>query len=90
MKETKITVTQGDEPIEIAMLADSIVAISEGIKKLRNTRLKDDALYLLIQHACPVIKNGYGESKKISVKQIKVVFAGIESLRSTYLKTGAK
>lgn len=88
MKKTQITVKQPDEPVELEILADSIVAISQGIKKLRSTRLKDNTLYLLIQHAAPSI--GKYNSRKPSITEIRAVFDGIESLQKAHLKPEAK
>lgn len=82
----RVTHTEStDVPIEV--LAESIVSMSQGIKKLRAGKLNDRALYLLIQGAAPYpIANG----KPLTIAQIKAVFAGIESLEATYLKKGAQ
>lgn len=46
-RETKINVAQDENaPIQLEVLAASIVAVSEGVKKLRATAMKDDALYI--------------------------------------------
>lgn len=51
---TKITVKQDEnKPVLVEVMAEAIVAISEGIKKLRSGPLNDRALILLIQNAAP-------------------------------------
>lgn len=83
MPETKVKVKQPDEPIAVEVIADAIIAISEGVKKLLKSRLKDSALFLLIQHAAPAV--GYN-SRKPTIAEIKAVIAGIEGLRREHLK----
>lgn len=73
---------QKEVPTEV--LADSVVAIAEGVRKLRSGRLSDNALFLLIQHAAPGVgSRGY---KPLSLKTIKAVFAGIDALEATYIR----
>lgn len=77
-----ITVRQNpDKEVPTEVLADAIIAISEGVKKLRAGRLTDKALYLLIQHAAPSVGN-----KPLSQKEIKAVLEGAESLARTFIK----
>jgi hypothetical protein len=83
----KVSVIQAQPPtkeVPTEVLAASIVAISDSMKKLRAGRLTDRALYLLIQDAAPTLQGR--PPKKISMKEIKAVFAGIESLESTFVK----
>lgn len=80
--KTQVKVKQPDEPIEVEVIADAIISIAAGIKRLKSSRLKDGALYLLIQHAAPTNHKG----RKPSLGEIKAVFTGIESLQRTYLK----
>lgn len=85
----KIKVLQHEEKekqVPIEVLADSIVQISQGIKKLRSGRLNDRALMLLIQHAAPNVSARSRLYTPLSIKAIKAVFEGIESLEATYLK----
>lgn len=83
MKST--IVKQNDEAkVPTEVLADSIVAISAGIKKLRGGRLNEKALLLLIQHAAPTIA-----SQRIPISEIRHVLDGIEALEKTYLKKKA-
>ncbi len=76
-----------DNPIPTEVIADSIIAISDGIRKLRAGRLNDNALFLLIQHAAPNPHSGrFGSPRSLSIKDIRAVINGIESLEKTYLK----
>jgi len=82
----KITVKQpADKPeVPTEVIADAIIAISEGVKKLRQGRLTDSALYLLIQRAAPNV--GKYNSTPVSITYIKSVMQGMESLEATFLK----
>jgi hypothetical protein len=82
----KATVKQVPEKeIPTEVLATSIVSISEGIKKLRAGRLTDRALWLLIQDAAPSVGGKFGNAK-LSMKEIRAVFEGIESLERVFIK----
>jgi hypothetical protein len=86
----KIAVKQITESeVAAEVLAESIVAISSGIKKLRTSRLNDKALFMLIAHAAPNV-GGSRMSKPVSQREVKAVIEGIESLEATYLKKPAK
>lgn len=85
MPETKVKVKDGDEPIEVEVIADAIVAISEGMQRLRRSRLKDNALFLLIQHAAPYVQHS-GRYSKPTITEIKAVIAGIEGLKKECVK----
>lgn len=60
-------------PTEV--IAQSIVEIAEGIRKIRQTRLNDKALFLLINKA-----SGVG------IKEIETVLTTIGNLEYLYLK----
>lgn len=79
---TKVIVTQKPDADEVPteVLAQSIVAVSDGIKKLRAGRLNDRALILLIQHSA---------TYKLPQVQVKSVLDAIEGLAATYLKKPA-
>lgn len=82
----KVAVKQiaGNEvPAEV--LATAIVSISRGIKALRETRLNDKALYMLIAYAAPNV-GGQRNAKPLGQRDVKAVIEGIESLEATYLK----
>jgi len=84
MKEIRTVIKDGDKPEVIEVMEKSIISISEGIKKLRSTRLNDKALFMLIAHASP----SYGQypKTKICVRDVQAVIEGISSLESMYLK----
>jgi len=78
-----------EKPVPVEIIADSIVSISDGLRKLRAGRLNDRALILLIQHASPMA--GAGRLRKpISAKEVRAVLEGIESLEREYLKPKPK
>jgi len=72
----KVSVKETEAPTEI--IADSIVSISEGIRKLRSGRLNDRAIVILIHHVC-----GIGQ------REIRSVLDAMETLESNYLKKRA-
>lgn len=81
----KVIVKQAPEKeVPTEVLAASIVALAEGMRKLRAGRLTDKALFLLIQHAAPNV-GGRGYSP-VSIKDIKAVFQGIENLEAEFIK----
>lgn len=86
----KVVVKQNPEKeVPTDILAENIVAIAHGIRKLRSGRLADRALFLLIQDAAPSVGGRLGRSP-ITVKQIKSVFAGIDALEINYVRKQAK
>lgn len=92
MKQTKDIVVKNDSEntVPTEVIAESIVTIAEGMKKLRSGRLNDRALLLLIQHAAPNLPtNGYGNTAKVGMREIKAVIEGLESLEATFLKKKA-
>lgn len=81
----KVTVKQDEvKPVPVEVLADSIVAISDGVKKLRSGRLNDRALMLLIQHAAPNVGGRYNQGQ-VPMKHVRAVIEGMESLERVYL-----
>ena len=85
MKQVEIKQNE-ENVISMEVLADNIVSISEGIKKLLNTQINRKTLLILIHEACPKAGVGYKKSKP-SVKEIDAVLQGIENLKSKHLKT---
>lgn len=77
-----------EKPVPVEVLAESIKAISDGVKKLLAGPLNERALVLLIQHAAPAIGK-YG-STKVGMTEIKAVIEGMGSLEATYLKKKVK
>ena len=72
--------------IAAEQLANAIVAIDAGIKALRATRLNEKALEILIQHASPSITVNGRQEGRVSIREVRAVLSGLDSLRSTYLK----
>jgi hypothetical protein len=66
-----------DQEVPTEILATEIVAISQGIKKLRATKLNEKALLILLQHAIP---------GTIAIKTIKAVIDGLGDLERQYVK----
>ncbi len=74
----KTTVKQNEQnPVTVEVLAESIVSISSGIKKLLDGPINERGLMLLIQHAAPTT---------LAIREIKSVLRGIADLEKTYLK----
>lgn len=76
----RLKVVQPAPPVEevaAEVIASSIVQIADALRKLRNTRLNDRALVLLIQNAAV---------GSVSQRDVKNVLAGIAALEATYLK----
>ena len=83
MSKVKVSQAEDQKEVPVEVIAQSIEAISVGIKKLRAGPLNDKALILLIQHATPLLSYG----KRVGTTEIKAVLTGIESLEKTYLKS---
>jgi hypothetical protein len=90
--EREVVVKQDEQkPVPVEVMADAIVAISQGMKKVMAGPLNEKAIVLLIQHAAPPYRYGM-QSKKVGTVEIKCVLEGIQGLERTYLKAkpGAK
>ena len=75
-------------PVAVEVLAESIIAISQGVKKLIAGPLNETALLLLITHACPPpITNS---SQRVGQRDVRAVLAGIVALEKEYLKPASK
>lgn len=86
MKKSTVTVKQPDtDEVPTEVLAESIITIAQGIRKLRNGRLNDRALFLLIQDAAPSVGSRYGRTP-VSLKEIRAVIDGIDSLEATFIR----
>lgn len=80
IKPTTIIQDESDHvPAEI--LATSIKAIAEGVRRLRSGPLNKRCLMLLIQHSAPTYRGG----KRIAINDIEMVFDGIDNLERAYL-----
>jgi len=54
-------------------------SIQDGVRMIRESGISDDALFLLIQRASP--SYGYRPAKKVSIRMIKAVIAGMDALK---------
>jgi hypothetical protein len=76
MKRTRVSVVQdAEKPVEVSVLAQSIVDISAAAKRLAQSGLSRKAVVILLAHHC-----GLGQGT------VKAVLDGIEELQATYLK----
>lgn len=79
------TVKQNEErPVPVEVLAESIKAIAESVRKLRAGPLNEKALVLLIQHNTRGA-GAYG-SGKVGTTEIRAVLDSMDSLEAAYLK----
>lgn len=68
-----------EKPVSVEVIVDAIVAIGEGVKKLRPGRLNDKAIVLLIARAIP-------RTYQVSETTVCLVLDGMESLEKQFLK----
>jgi hypothetical protein len=83
MRKVNVKVVQKDEKnptVHVEVIAEAILRMSDGIKKLRSGPINDTGLMLLIQHAAP---------RSLSIVNIRAVLDGIQSLEKTYLKNSS-
>lgn len=75
---SKVNVVQreNEEPIVAEVIADSIVAISDAMRRIENTRLTRAALITLI-HA----------NSKVPKRDIELVLNNLSELEATWLKS---
>lgn len=87
---SKIIVKQKPEAeVAVEVLADAIVAMSAGIKKLMSGPLNEYALVLLIQNAAPSV-GGKWNKAPLTQRDVKAVLQGLQSLEATYIKKPTK
>lgn len=85
-KPSQVKVVQNPEsPVATEVIAEAIVAISQGVKKMLAGPLNESALILLITNATPSVGRGYRKTV-VSARAVKAVLAGMESLEREYLK----
>ena len=65
------------EIIPTEVLADSIVEIAGAMKKLKDSRLTERAVHVLIKDACP---------SHIGMTEVKAVLKALNELESLYIK----
>ncbi len=82
----KIVTVKQDPAKEVPteVLADAIVTMAEGVRRLRAGRLNDKALCMLIAHAAPSLPGR--PPKPVSMREVRSVLDGINALEATYLK----
>jgi len=81
-----VVVTQDPEnEVPTEVLATAIIAIAEGVKKIRAGRLNDAALTLLIREASPTVGRQYGRVK-LSIGHVRAVLDGMAALESSYIR----
>lgn len=89
MSKVKIVLPEGlkESVAAVNVVAESIAAISEGMKTLKSGPLTEEAIILLIQ-ANARVKSSSGKVVKLAItpKVIKSVLDSMESLKETYLK----
>jgi hypothetical protein len=76
-----------DNPPPVELIAEAIVAISQGVRELRKSRLTGKALLLLIQHAIPT--SGRPPTRPTQ-RDIQAVLDALEDLERIYLKPKGK
>lgn len=85
-KKAEVKIVQSEtKPVTIEIIATSIKAIADGVRKLRQGPLNDRAIYLLIQNASPKVGGRYG-NQQVGMTEIRSVLEGMESLDRQYLK----
>jgi hypothetical protein len=85
----KIAVKHPEPPakeVPTEVLAASIVAISQGVRRLRSGSLNDRALVLLIQDAVGGVGPERGPKKQLTQREIKAVLDGIQDLEKTFVR----
>lgn len=70
-----IKVKQSEEPIAAEVMAQAIVDIGEGMKRISRSPLRRDALVTLLNH-----------TTKVGRKEIEYVLNSLEDLEGLYLK----
>lgn len=76
---TGINVVPSDPPVAADVLAQAIVDISEGMKKLNASRLTRDTIILLLH-----------DSSHVGKRDIGYVLASLDQLERTFLKPKVK
>lgn len=85
-KQLFIVKNSETDPLPTEVIAQSIKAVADGVRKIRSSGLTDRGLFVLIQHAAPPFSNG----RRLSLAEVSTVFDGIEALERTYLKPKKK
>lgn len=80
-----VRVKQTDQPVDTEVLAEAIVAIAAGMRKLMQTRLSERTLCMLIADATPRIGRT-NPPRYVSAKEVKAVLQGLADLEKVHLK----
>lgn len=72
-----------DDP-RIDDLRNVVESIQAGVRKIRDTGLNDQVLYLLIQHAAPTVPGNRVSRRKVKLNEIEAVLDGLDNL-ATYM-----
>lgn len=80
----KIVQPLDQSAVATEVIAEAIVSISQGIKKLLAGPLNEKALLLLITHTCP--QWGRYPKRSVGQREVKAVLEGIQSLEKQFLK----
>jgi len=78
---------ENEIPLEI--IAEAIVEISKSMEVLKNSRLTQSAILLLIHDNCRSV-GGKFDKKKPTIKQILAVIESISTLKNQYIKSVIK
>jgi hypothetical protein len=78
-REMAVKVTQPEEPIAAEIIADSIVQIAEGMRRINSTRLTRKAIVILIQ-----------SQSKVPRLDIEIVLNNLADLEKDWLKPATR
>ena len=86
MSKTKLTVVQNPEaPVSVEILAESIKAIADGMKKVLRGPLTKETIVLLVSANTPLVGSKYNKAH-VSKADVRAVLEGIETLDAKCLK----
>ena len=75
MTKHKLNVVQPEEPIQIEVLAESIVKLSKFGEQLKSTKLKERTILLLLH-----------DTTKVPMREIKTILDALPTLAKKYIK----
>lgn len=80
MKPVAVKQVEGAE-VATEVIAQAVVDIADGIKRLKSGRLTDRAIEILVLNASP---------GKVTITQVRQVLAGLERLQREFVKPEKK
>lgn len=84
--KTQAKITNEQEPIiEVEVIADAVIKISEAVERLKKSKLSERAILLLIHDNCS-LAGGKFHKKPVTLKQVKAVYDSIHTLKNAYIK----